>query len=462
MTGSDSAPAKANEAGQKNDIGAAKDDVSIYVQNALTDAYENAYVDGNSSRESASGDVGDAVITAVNGKYGTTQQIGLASIKSETKSDGDGEVTIWTTDFKVIGTIDKNGGILTWGEIVANDGTTPAGGQGNVDEGGPTIVGDIQPEIGDKVNYNPGTLTTANIDLPEGTEIEKMKLASLNLPAGTSIDGVIDASKSEDWRILDITDEGDVLIVPGKVDETPLTLQLNLDGYNNSVEAMDKIASIYNNPEYSKKARSITLEDFKKVVAYYQLLVHPWSKISLEDIIHEKTLEKKYKVDSISGKLSDIVSEDPISSTYQYVMEGEPYPDTDSYYREKICGKAYKSQFSFVRNFWIATRVVNVRGYWYWDFFGLMTTSNGLTLHKLCRYCEGNDFISDQILDEESATGLILPVVYLKGGIQMKKIGDTWELAEKFEEPEPEPETDISSSTSTEINDYESSSTSSY
>ena len=43
LTGSDSAPAKANEAKQKNDIGAMKDEITITAQNAQMEAYEDVY-----------------------------------------------------------------------------------------------------------------------------------------------------------------------------------------------------------------------------------------------------------------------------------------------------------------------------------------------------------------------------------------------------------------------------------
>ena len=145
LTGSDSAPAKANEAKQKNDIGAAKDEVSILVQNALTDAYQSAYVDGNSTRGGASTDVGDAVIGAANTQYALSKnyKVGSAYIKAEKDSaTGNGKVTIWTTDFKVEGTIDRVGGILSWGEIGANGGnnsTAPYGGLATESEVNPNL-----------------------------------------------------------------------------------------------------------------------------------------------------------------------------------------------------------------------------------------------------------------------------------------------------------------------------------
>ena len=72
LTGSDSAPAKANEAEQKNDIGTITDDVALKVQNAHLDAYDEIYVQGKNevSLNGASTKIGQEVIDAVIKSYG--------------------------------------------------------------------------------------------------------------------------------------------------------------------------------------------------------------------------------------------------------------------------------------------------------------------------------------------------------------------------------------------------------
>lgn len=122
LTGSDFAPAKANEAKQKNDIGEAKVDVYLTAQNAQTEAYESVYVEGKKvgtdaavTAENAATEIGTYVRNKLCEKYpesGATK-IGLATIKAT----AGGEVTISTKDFEVIGEIEVKGGILTWGEI---------------------------------------------------------------------------------------------------------------------------------------------------------------------------------------------------------------------------------------------------------------------------------------------------------------------------------------------------------
>lgn len=120
-------------------------------------------------------------------------------------------------------------------------------------------AGNIQP--GDWVNYNPGTLTTASIKLPEGAKIEGSKLASVGLPSGASINGTIDASESGNWKVLDVNQTtGEVLIIPTKYSSTSLLLS-RMDGYNNAITALNNVASIYLNPTYATSARSLTVED---------------------------------------------------------------------------------------------------------------------------------------------------------------------------------------------------------
>ena len=188
LTGSDSAPAKANEAKQKNDIGAAKDEVAIFVQNELTKAYEEQYVNGAAG--GASGRIGTAVINAVNRKYETTLQRGLANIKSETNSDGNGEVTIWTTDFKVIGTIDKNGGILTWGEIGQNDGIVTGNWEGlSAEEKGKLAKNNMAELTVAQINADTSLTDEQKVALQDETKIKAVLTGNIPVPVGYTYEG---------------------------------------------------------------------------------------------------------------------------------------------------------------------------------------------------------------------------------------------------------------------------------
>ena len=158
LTGTDSAPVKANEAKQKQDIGAAKDQVMIYSQEYQTLAYDLIYVKGlPRSGTAANGGtqtpgatakigeigtiVGDCVKAADNAAVKTAlttaeqsslstkdalkgKTVGLATITTngsaiDEKSTENGDtasawIKITTTDFKTYGYIKADGGALVW------------------------------------------------------------------------------------------------------------------------------------------------------------------------------------------------------------------------------------------------------------------------------------------------------------------------------------------------------------
>jgi Tfp pilus assembly protein PilE len=128
LTGSDSAPAKANEAKQKNDIGAAKDQVFMIAQNAQLKYYDDTYVKAGSTVESGATNLssantaaGTAVATAIDNEYSTAKKVGDAEIKTITDASGDSAtLTITTRDYIVTGHIAAAGGALTWDAIATH------------------------------------------------------------------------------------------------------------------------------------------------------------------------------------------------------------------------------------------------------------------------------------------------------------------------------------------------------
>ena len=128
LTGSDSAPAKANEAKQKQDIGAAKDQVYIIVSKAQTEAYEDIYVKGqipgtstkvragaSTAAGTASYEVSQYVKGELDKEYGTTGK----TVSNAKVTTDDGTITITTTDWTVTGSISPTNGQLSWLDIVA-------------------------------------------------------------------------------------------------------------------------------------------------------------------------------------------------------------------------------------------------------------------------------------------------------------------------------------------------------
>ena len=144
LTGSDSAPVKANEAKQKQDIGAAKDQVYIVSSALQTTAYEKVYVDGKNPNTSTETDVtadtaAGAVGTYVANNITDTTKGGIANnskvqdatiVFSDSAPDttkttatindipSDDEVSkyvrIYTTDFQTFGWITAESGVLNW------------------------------------------------------------------------------------------------------------------------------------------------------------------------------------------------------------------------------------------------------------------------------------------------------------------------------------------------------------
>ena len=105
LSGNDSTPAKAQEATQKTDISSAKEDCILTATSAKADALQATYVSNNANKT-----IAQSVIDALLAKNNTN--VGSATI--EVVSDG--TVTISTTGYEVIGTVDENG-TLTFGEV---------------------------------------------------------------------------------------------------------------------------------------------------------------------------------------------------------------------------------------------------------------------------------------------------------------------------------------------------------
>ena len=208
LTGSDSAPAKANEAKQKNDIGAAKDEVAIAVQNAQTYAYERVYVDGKHvetdeavTKGGASNEVGTYVIKTVKAKYDAKSKVGLATVVI----GADGKVTITTTDWKQEGQIATNGGVLSWKTLVANIedveqqggepeeiAENPWGGYATEDEVDYNLFRYEYYENGTKINPNTAEIdgvqqlgqvadNSGNIKIAENEPVRTAKIVGFNL-----------------------------------------------------------------------------------------------------------------------------------------------------------------------------------------------------------------------------------------------------------------------------------------
>lgn len=129
LTGSDSAPAKANEAKQKQDIGAAKDQVYMVAQNAQLEYYDTTYVkagatttSGATTLATANTAAGTYVAEKITTEYpstGTAKTVGDAKIVAASVATGSDKatITITTRDYTVTGHVAAAGGALTWDAI---------------------------------------------------------------------------------------------------------------------------------------------------------------------------------------------------------------------------------------------------------------------------------------------------------------------------------------------------------
>ena len=240
LTGSDSAPAKANEAEQKNDIGTAKDQIGITAVNAKTEAYETAYVGNSVTSTAASTTVGQAVIDEVKAYNGKTQ--GKASIEvtqAETNSiKGDATITITTRDFEVEGTITIQDGLLTWGEIEENvPGIKITGVPTSLDKGKYVDLGIKRRDVTGDVTWTSGTTSVATVDsntgrvtgVAAGTSIITANVAGTTYTAqctitvvlpeqviGQYVDlgtNILGNGTTKDWRILSKKSSGTWVIL---------------------------------------------------------------------------------------------------------------------------------------------------------------------------------------------------------------------------------------------------------
>ena len=137
--------------------------------------------------------------------------------------------------------------------------------------GAPIVIGG-PVKRGDRVNYNPGTLTSNDIQLPTVTSASASASSTAsgngsNVIPCAELTGTINASDATNWVVLDVTDDGEVLLIPNTYSNVRLKLK-GIIGYNNAIESLDTVASIYKNPTYASYARSLTVEDVNRVTGY--------------------------------------------------------------------------------------------------------------------------------------------------------------------------------------------------
>ena len=388
ITGQDSAPEKAAQAKVENERGAAKDAATMLVTEKIQGYYEDKYVKV------------PAATTATNQLAYIAEKLGSGVTTGDytVTVTAAGTITVTKgTETLATGTV-SNDGVITW-EGNSSDGDET----GNLDTV-ESLAKDGQIKRWDKINYNPGSGTTASVNLPAGAKIEGTKLASLNLPAGATLRGTINASDASDWVVLDVNQTtGEILIMPKNVSETTLTLT-GKDGYNNAIQALDSVAGIYLNTDYATNARSITEGDINKVEGYTPLG-------------YSATYKTRYKTRYGMDSNLDITDTGEGNEVLQ-TFTSDPLSDNIRDYN--------LTKFPFNMRGFLASRAAGYySGDGKWGF--VVKTINGNTVRSGYDngYWTGRLFAIDLIYNGPeqawSCSRNVIPVVSLKSNIQLEK-----------------------------------------
>ena len=147
-------------------------------------------------------------------------------------------------------------------EVVVSNGGSESGNnkwiQGEKDENGniPITNGKITVEVGDIItNYNP---------IPDGEEARTF--SSKTAQTGYTTDQTFSSEYGGTWKVIGVSDEGQILIAPTDVIKTTSNKYYYLqgqDGYANAVNELDKISAIFGHG-YG----AVGAEDVNKVTGY--------------------------------------------------------------------------------------------------------------------------------------------------------------------------------------------------
>ena len=157
-------------------------------------------------------------------------------------------------------------------------------------------VNDGTIKIGDYVKYIPDTVTNTDskyVDLI--SELGKYSGSSANTTS--TLTQEIDKEKGLNWRVLDITDAGQVRLISDKPTTSKITFG-NANGYNNAVKILDDTCiTLYTNKQLASKVQNIKIEDiqdkmveknYKKIDNSYGTKSSPSSKYYPNVFLKEK------------------------------------------------------------------------------------------------------------------------------------------------------------------------------
>lgn len=258
------------------------------------------------------------------------------------------------------------------------------------------------------VNYTPGTASISNdtLSVAGASLIGNTKVASIE---GASLDGIISTEEADDWVILDFDQTtGEVKIIPREYSKTTLKLS-GMDGYNNAIQALDEVASIYKNDAYATSSKSLTVDDVNKVEGYDPTEVASGSASATA---------------SGNGEVS-------YSWNHRYGMDENlnivDYGDVGerTYVKTPATGYYYYNTENFSNwNCWLASHCVNLG-------------SGGCSFSVRNLHHGGVNYSNISLFGVSSggnasssySSNPVVPVVTLKSTVHMEKVNDVWKLS---------------------------------
>ncbi len=215
-------------------------------------------------------------------------------------------------------------------------------------------------KIGDYVKYTPDTL--------DNNALQTLK-NNLNSYSGKSSSTVNSAINRDElnWRILDITDDGQVRLISTK----PTTSKIELsgyNGYNNAVKLLDDSCStLYTNSDLSSKVQNLKIEDITKYMKTKPKL--PTATYSPTNIKYPKIFENEKEQTVLKSTTSNKLD----VSEQENFIDGNDISDTNTL-KQTYWGKSMSSEdFNksiycdlFIKNgseylsYWMSSRCVNV------------------------------------------------------------------------------------------------------
>ena len=142
-------------------------------------------------------------------------------------------------------------------------------------------------KIGDYIKYTPDTVTSTDKSYTD--LLSNLTTYSGNTDSTKNTTSTLTQEKLN-WRVLDVTDDGQVRLIS----ELPTTSKITLkgyNGYNNAVKLFDDACStLYINKQLANKTQNIKIEDITK---YMTTQVTEGTTVSLANITYPKILEQE-------------------------------------------------------------------------------------------------------------------------------------------------------------------------